>query len=87
MATSMRPLSNRPRSPLSSQDIEGRLEELETRLVFQDQELQALNDVIIRQQKQIDRLVEQVSVLKDKLQDMAPSLVVAQSEETPPPHY
>ena len=87
MAMSMKPLSSRPRLPLSRRDMDQRLEDLETRLAFQDQELQSLNDVIIRQQQQIDQLVAQVSLLKDKLQDLAPSLVVAQSEETPPPHY
>lgn len=67
--------------------MEDKLAELETRIAFQDQELQTLNDVIIRQQTQIDQLAEQIQLLKDKLQDMKPSLVVPESEETPPPHY
>lgn len=67
--------------------MEQKLAELETRITFQDQELQTLNDVIIRQQQQIDQLVEQVKLLQDKMQDMKPSLVVPESEETPPPHY
>lgn len=67
--------------------MEQKLEELETRITFQDQELQTLNDVIIRQQRQIDLLVEQIRLLEDKMKDMKTSLVVPESEETPPPHY
>ena len=67
--------------------MQDKLEELETRLAFQDQELQTLNDVIIRQQAQIDELVVQMRVLQDKIRDIQPSLVIPQSEETPPPHY
>lgn len=84
---SMRSLSSRRRLPLSKHDTGHQLEALETRIAFQDREIQTLNDVIIRQQKQIDRLAEEISLLRDKLQDLAPSLVVPQAEETPPPHY
>lgn len=67
--------------------MEDKLVELETRLAFQDQEIQTLNEVIIRQQEQIDQLADQMKILKDKVQDMKPSLVIPESEETPPPHY
>ena len=67
--------------------MEEKLEQLETRHAFMDQEIQTLNDVIIRQQAQIDALAEQVRLLQEKIQDMKPSQVVSQSEETPPPHY
>ena len=67
--------------------MEQKLTELETRITFQDQELQTLNEVIISQQKQIDQLVDQIKLLQDKMQDMNPSLLVPVSEETPPPHY
>lgn len=67
--------------------MEDRLEALETRLVFQDHEIQTLNDVIISQQARIDELAEQLRVLQDKMKDMKPSAVGPASEETPPPHY
>jgi len=66
---------------------EQKLEELETRITFQDQELQTLNDVIIRQQHQIEQLAVQISLLEDKMKDMKPSLLMPESEEAPPPHY
>ena len=67
--------------------MEDRLEALETRLAFQDHEIQTLNDVIISQQTRIDDLAEQLRVLQDKMKDMKPSVVGPASEETPPPHY
>lgn len=67
--------------------MEDKLADLETRIAFQDREIQTLNDVIIRQQQQIDELAGQVRFLQDKMKDMKPSLVVPESEETPPPHY
>jgi len=67
--------------------MEDKLADLETRLAFQDQEIQTLNDVIIKQQAQIDQLAAQLRLLEDKMKDMKPELVVPQSEETPPPHY
>ena len=67
--------------------MEDRLEALETRLAFQDHEIQTLNDVIISQQARIDDLAEQLRVLQDKMKDMKPSAVGPASEEPPPPHY
>ena len=66
---------------------EDRLAELETQLAFQDNTIQELNAVVIRQQEQIDRLLQEVKLIKDKLQDLKISSVIPQSEETPPPHY
>jgi len=67
--------------------MEEKLADLQTRIAFQDQEIQTLNDVLIDQQQQIDKLVEQLRVLQDKLTDMNPTAVIPQSEEKPPPHY
>lgn len=67
--------------------MDDRLIEVETRLTFQDEILQALNDVVARQQQEIDRLRREIEVLKAQLKAMAPSLVASRTEETPPPHY
>ena len=61
--------------------------ELETRLAFQEHTLQALNDVITRQQQQIEALFREIEVLKDRLRAAAPSPVGALEDEKPPPHY
>ena len=67
--------------------MEKRLAELEIRVAFQDQTLHELNDVITRQQNQIDRMVKELETLKIQLTMLAPSLVISKAEEKPPPHY
>jgi len=67
--------------------MEERLIEVETRLAFQDDALQALNAVVVRQQQEIDLLRREIEALKSQLKAVAPGLVASQSEETPPPHY
>lgn len=68
-------------------DLNIRIVELETRLAFQEHTLQALNDVVTRQQQQIETLVREVHALKDRLCAAAPSLVAPIEDEKPPPHY
>jgi SlyX protein len=63
------------------------LAELETRIAFQENTIQKLDDVITQQQKQIDLLQGEIQLLKSQMENMAASLVVSESEETPPPHY
>jgi SlyX protein len=67
--------------------MEDRLIEVETRLAFQDDTLQALNDVVAHQQQEIDLLRREIEALKAQLKAMAPSLVASRTEESPPPHY
>ncbi|MHB8534153.1 MAG: SlyX family protein [Sulfuricaulis sp.] len=64
-----------------------RLTELETRVTFQEQTLQELNDVVTRQQTQIERLTKEVTTLKSSLAGLAPAAVIPMEEEKPPPHY
>ena len=66
---------------------EDRLAELETQLAFQDNTIQELNAVVIRQQEQIDKLLREVALIKDKLHELKISAVIPESAETPPPHY
>lgn len=61
--------------------------ELETRLAFQEHTLQALNDIVTRQQQQIDTLVREIQALKDRLRAAALSPVGPLEDEKPPPHY
>ncbi len=49
--------------------MEARLELLETRLAYQDKTVEALNEVVTRQQDQIDRLEHELRLLKAILQN------------------
>lgn len=68
-------------------DIGDYLVELETRLAFQEQTIDELNQALIQQQFALDKLQMQVRHLAEKLQGVADSNVASRAEETPPPHY
>ena len=67
--------------------MENRLIELETRLAFQDNSLQELNAVVVRQQREIDNLTRELETLRAQLRTLAPDLVASRAAEAPPPHY
>lgn len=66
--------------------MEQRFTELETRITFQDDTIQALNEVVTQQQQQIEQLKLQIAALKEKIESPSQSLMVEQDEK-PPPHY
>lgn len=63
-----------------------KITDLEIRLTYQESVLQELNDVIVKQQDQIDALIIEIRRLRQQLEAGA-EFVRPQSEETPPPHY
>ncbi|MFI8481499.1 SlyX family protein [Pseudomonas sp. NPDC078700] len=67
-------------------EIEGRVVELETRLAFQDDTIQSLNDVLVEQQKRIEYLQLQVEALAKRQQELTGQFEISQDDE-PPPHY
>lgn len=69
-----------------STELEQRLIELETRQAFQDDTLQTLNDVLIDQQRQIDRLQHQLGLLAAR-QEALQTQLDQEQPEPPPPHY
>ncbi|MEK6551480.1 MAG: SlyX family protein [Pseudomonadota bacterium] len=64
-----------------------RATELETRVAFQDKTIQELNDVVTRQQGEIDRLVRDMEALKVQVRSLSSYPVASRDDETPPPHY
>ncbi|MBA1274445.1 SlyX family protein [Stutzerimonas azotifigens] len=67
-------------------NLESRIAELETRLAFQDDTIQSLNDEIAVQQQILERLRLQVAALA-KRQDELQSALPSDGDEAPPPHY
>lgn len=63
--------------------------ELQSKLAFQEHTLEDLNQVITHQQQQIDRLAQQVLLLKDKCEalEYAQSQPQGGTEQEKPPHY
>ena len=66
--------------------IEARMAELESRLAFQDDTIQALNDELVVQQRLIERLQMQVAALAKRQDEVSSQFGQAESE-APPPHY
>ncbi len=67
--------------------LKDRLTELESRITFQDGTIEELNDVIVKQQFQVDKLEKNLEMIKAQLKNLAPSPIASEKEETPPPHY
>lgn len=67
-------------------DLENRIVELEARQAFQDDTIQALNDVLIEQQRLVDRLQAQLGMLARRQDDLQGRLEIGE-DEAPPPHY
>ncbi|OED40458.1 hypothetical protein ACH42_16325 [Endozoicomonas sp. (ex Bugula neritina AB1)] len=63
------------------------LVELQTQMSFQEDTVAQLNDVVTRQQRQIDELMLAIEQLKKQLESMATEQSETQEEEAPPPHY
>lgn len=61
--------------------------ELETKLSFQENTIQELNDALMAQQQRILYLDAKIGLLTKKLEVVSPSIIAAESEESPPPHY
>ena len=66
--------------------LELRIVELETRQAFQDDTIQALNDVMVEQARVIERLQLQVAELIKRHEEMV-GQYGTEGEEAPPPHY
>lgn len=71
-----------------SDQLQARVDELETRLAFQDDTIHTLSDVLAKQQLELDRLQRAVSLLARRQADLAASMPGdAAEDDQPPPHY
>jgi len=64
-----------------------RLDELEMRVVHQDQTIEDLNAAVTAQWKLIERLERQVARLAERVAEAEQSTGQAAPVERPPPHY
>lgn len=63
------------------------IEELQMKVAFQEHTIEALNEALSSQQKQLDDIAFKVRHVIDRVKSIEPSNIAKQSEETPPPHY
>lgn len=69
------------------QGVQTQIEELETKLAFQELAVEELNQEVIKLNRLVAHQQHQIQLLVGRLQAMEPSNMATQAEETPPPHY
>lgn len=67
--------------------LEARITELETKVAYQDETIDILNDELKQHQVAMAKMTRQIELVGEKLKEMKPSSVVSEEHETPPPHY
>ncbi|MCK1791497.1 SlyX family protein [Pseudomonas violetae] len=67
-------------------NLEERINDLESRLAFQDDTINTLNDVLVAQQVVVERLQLQMAALIRRQEEMVGQFESSE-EEAPPPHY
>ena len=74
---------------MPDKDTLSRMDELESRLAFQDDLIENLNEVITRQDREILNLVQKLKELDGRINDLAASAAApgGSMEQEVPPHY
>jgi len=68
-------------------ELEERVEQLEMKVAFQEDNIDTLNQEIFEQQRRTQQLIEQVALLAVKLKESQPNQLASEKEEMRPPHY
>ncbi|WP_408640664.1 SlyX family protein [Salinimonas sediminis] len=63
------------------------IEDLQTKVAFQDHTIDELNEALTSQQYQLEKVQVQLKHVLNKVKAMEPDNLAKLSEETPPPHY
>jgi len=71
----------------SARQTEARLDALEVKTTFTEDALDQLNDVVVRQQRQIDLLLHEVALLRQQASVADPVGFSSSLRDELPPHY
>ena len=74
-------------TPDAFQALESRLENVETKMAFNEDALDQLNEVVIQQQRLIDGLVSQLTDLKRRVPEGSNDAPFRSLRDELPPHY
>jgi SlyX protein len=72
---------------MGEKELSERIDALESRLAYQDQTIEQLNETITAQWKQIDALTRQLTTLSERLQEAEANAPVSAPANERPPHY
>jgi SlyX protein len=67
--------------------IEEQLIDIETKIAFQEDTLQELNELVYQQQKQLDQLEAAFKSLASRIKELSETIPVAEHGDEKPPHY
>ena len=67
--------------------MESRLADIEIKLSYSEDLLEALNRTVYRQQQEIEQLQQELRALRQQLQSDAASATTRDTREETPPHY
>ena len=70
-----------------AKSLEARLEELETRLAFQEHALSEMSDALADARRESERNAELVRRVMEELKSSRASFLADPADEPPPPHY
>lgn len=65
--------------------LEARINDLEIRQAFQDDTIQALNDIVVEQQRALDLLKRQLELVIGRQEELQSRFDI--EPDSPPPHY
>ncbi len=68
-------------------ELQKQVDDLETKLSFQELTIEALNQEVIRLNDLVADQQHKLQLIIQKLSATEPSNIATQAEETPPPHY
>ena len=68
-------------------ELEDKIIEIETKLAFAEESIEQLNDVIVSQQKMLDKLTRQIQLLDKKIDDESQNWQQTNPTDETPPHY
>lgn len=67
--------------------VDEQISELQTKVAFQEDTIEQLNQALADQQQQIELLEYKLKHVIDKLKQLEPASVGSEGDEPPPPHY
>lgn len=72
---------------MNENELLARIADLESRLAFQDDTIDQLNQVVAGQDKRIERLETLLRRTREQVEMLVPLMGAPGGEEPPPPHY
>lgn len=71
----------------SGQDLSARMDNLEVRIAYQDEVIEALNKTVVEQWGRLEEARAHIKLLEGRIRELADNSGRDAYDEPPPPHY